>query len=224
MTIQKLVSSEKHNINIGTYIGSKDRLFFDVDTKTFRLSDGVTPGGLVINTGGGGGGGGLTGINDFTTGPVIELTDVNVSVENSLTIETDQGLQPAKSTSYILFGETTNNTFTELFRDASSSRLTLTSQTAYFYEAQVIGRGNAPGVAERYAAWTFKGAMDYNQAGNVLSLIALEEVFQSGSSDQYEVNLEADNTNKAIAIKVKGDLTQTMRWSALVKVVEATHT
>ena len=29
---------------------------FDVATKTFRLSDGVTPGGVVINAGGGGGG------------------------------------------------------------------------------------------------------------------------------------------------------------------------
>lgn len=221
--IQQFVTSEKNNIAVANYVGAKDRLFFDVDTKTFRLSDGVTPGGLVINTGGGGGGG-LTGINDFSTGPVIEITDVNVSVENSLTIETDQGLQPAKSTSYLLFGETTNSTFTELFRDASSSRLTLTSQTAYFYEAQVIGRGNAPGQVEKYAAWTFKGAMDYNQAGDVLSLIALEEVFQSGSSDQYVVQLTADNTNKAIAIKVKGDNSETMRWSALVKVVEATHT
>lgn len=223
MTIQKLVSSEKNNITVANFVGEKDRLFFDVATRTFRLSDGTTPGGLVINTSGGGGGG-LTGINDYTTGPVIELTDVNVSVENSLTIETDQGLQPAQSTSYILFGETTDATVTELFRDASGSRLALTSQTAYFYEAQVIGRGNAPGLAERYAAFTFKGAMDYNQAGNVISLIALEEVFQSGSSDQYTVQLTADNTNKAIAIKVKGDLTQTMRWSALVKVVEATHT
>ena len=223
MTIQKFVTSEKNNIAVTNFVGEKDRLFFDVATRTFRLSDGVTPGGLIINTGGGGGGS-LTGISDLTTGAVMELTDVNVSIENSLTLETDQGLQPAKSTSYILFGETTNNTFTELFRDASNSRLSLTSQTAYFYEAQVIGRGNNPGSTPVHAAWMFKGAIDYNQAGNVVSLIALEEVLQSGLTDQYEVNLEADNTNKALAIKVKGDNSQTMRWSALVKVVEATHT
>ena len=220
MTIQKFVTSEKNNILVGNFVGDKDRLFFDVATRTFRLGDGVTPGGIIINTGGGGGGS-LTGITDSTTGAVMELTDVNVSVENSLTLETDQGLQPAKSTSYILFGETTNSLLTELFRDASNSRLTLVSQTAYFYEAQVIGRGNAN---NRYVAWTFKGAMDYNQAGNVVSLIEQEEVFESGLSNQYEVRLSADNTNKAIAIKVIGDNSETMRWSALVKVVEATHT
>ena len=223
MPIQKFVTTEKHNIDVSNFIGDKDRLFFDVATRTFRLSDGVTPGGLVVPSSGGGGGG-TTGIQDFATGPVMELTDVNVSVENSLTLETDQGLQPAKSTSFILFGETTNNVFTELFRDASNNRIDLTSQTAYFYEAQVIGRGNAPGLSPIYAAWSFKGAMDYNQAGNVVSLIALEEVLQSGVSDQYHVILEADNTNKAIAVKVTGDANETMRWSALVRTTEVTHT
>ena len=52
MPIQKIVSSEKNNIAVSNFVGEKDRLFFDVATRTFRLSDGVTPGGLVINTGG----------------------------------------------------------------------------------------------------------------------------------------------------------------------------
>ena len=56
MPIQNLVSSEKNNITVADFIGDKDRLFFDVATRTFRLSDGVTPGGIVVNTGGGGGG------------------------------------------------------------------------------------------------------------------------------------------------------------------------
>ena len=64
MPIQKFVTSEKNNIDVSTFIGEKDRLFFDVDTRTFRLSDGVTPGGLVVPSSGGGGGG-LTGIFDF---------------------------------------------------------------------------------------------------------------------------------------------------------------
>ena len=220
MPIQKIVSSEKNNIAVGNFVGEKDRLFFDVATRTFRLSDGVTPGGLVINTGGGGGGS-LTGISDLTTGAVMELTDVNVSIENSLTLETDQGLQPAKFTSFILFGQTNNNVQTELFRDASSSRIALTSQTTYFYDAQVVGRGNAN---NRYAAFAFRGAVDYNQSGNVLSLINQEEILQSGSSDQYDVSIVADNTNKAIAVKVIGDANETMRWSALVRTTEVTHT
>ena len=76
MPVQKFVSTEKHNIDGTTHVGDNNRVFFDVATKTFRLGDGVTPGGIVIA--GGGGSGGLTGITDSTTGPVMVLTDVNV--------------------------------------------------------------------------------------------------------------------------------------------------
>ena len=55
MPVQKFVSTEKHNIDGTTHVGDNNRVFFDVATKTFRLGDGVTPGGIVINTGGGGG-------------------------------------------------------------------------------------------------------------------------------------------------------------------------
>ena len=69
MPVQKFVSTEKHNIDGATHVGDNNRVFFDIATKTFRLGDGVTPGGIVINTGGGGGS--LTGIIDGTTGPVM---------------------------------------------------------------------------------------------------------------------------------------------------------
>ena len=48
MPVQKFVSTEKHNIDGTTHVGDNNRLFFDVATRTFRLGDGVTPGGIVI--------------------------------------------------------------------------------------------------------------------------------------------------------------------------------
>ena len=114
MPVQKFVSTEKHNIDGTTHVGDNNRVFFDVATKTFRLGDGVTPGGIVINTGGGGGS--LTGITDGTTGPVMTLTDVNVNIENSLTIESDQAVNPVENTQYILYGTSTNSTQFELYR------------------------------------------------------------------------------------------------------------
>ena len=102
MPVQKFVSTEKHNIDGTTHVGDNNRVFFDVATKTFRLGDGVTPGGIVINTGGGGGGS-LTGITDSTPGPVMVLTDVNVNIENSLTLESDQAIDPVESTQFILY-------------------------------------------------------------------------------------------------------------------------
>jgi hypothetical protein len=54
--IQKLFSTYHDYANQEVRIGEKNRIWYDSITNTFRLSDGVTPGGIPI---GGGGGGGL---------------------------------------------------------------------------------------------------------------------------------------------------------------------
>ena len=218
MTIQKFVTSEKSNISISNFIGEKDRLFFDVATRTFRLGDGVTPGGLVLNLSGGGGS--LTGINDFTTGPVMTLTDVNVNVENSFTIESDEGLNPVKTTNYILYGTTSNATPTELFRDASNTRITLNSQTTYFYEADIVARNDT---TPDHAAFKIKGAVDMTSAAVVSELNTQKEIIHAGTSFQYDAEVVADDVNDAIGIIVTGEVGNNLRWSALVKVTEVTH-
>ena len=72
MPIQKFVTSEKHNITIGEYLGEKDRLFFDNTTRTFRLSDGETPGGIVLFSGGGGGS-----YNDYSVDSHLNTSSAN---------------------------------------------------------------------------------------------------------------------------------------------------
>ena len=220
MPIQKFNTSEKRNIDVAQFVGDKDRLFFDVATRTFRLSDGVTPGGLVINTSGGGGGS-LTGINDYTTGPVMTLTDVNVNVENSFTIESDEGLNPVKSTSYVLYGTTTNGSPTELFRDANNTRIACVSQTTYFYEADIVARNDT---TPDHAAFRIKGAIDITQAGVTSELNTQKEIIHAGTNYQYDAEVIADDTNDAIVVRVVGEANNTLRWSAIVKVTEVTHT
>ena len=219
MPIQKFNTSEKRNIDISNFIGDKDRLFFDVATRTFRLSDGVTPGGLVINTGGGGGGS-LTGINDFTTAAIMTLTDVNVNIENSLTIESDEGVSPVKVTNYVLYGTTTNNTFTELFRDASNTRISCVDYTTYFYEADIVARNNT---TPDYAAFKIKGAIDMGAGASTIAINEQKETVYAGSGDNYDADVVADDTNDAISIRVKGGTGEILRWCAYVKVTEVTQ-
>jgi hypothetical protein len=219
MPIQKFNTSEKRNIDITNFVGDKDRLFFDVATRTFRLSDGVTPGGLVINTGGGGGGS-LTGINDFTTAAIMTLTDVNVNIENSLTIESDEGVSPVKVTNYVLYGTTTNNTFTELFRDASNTRIVCQDYTTYFYEADVVARNNT---TPDYAAFKIKGAIDMGAGASTIAINEQKETVYAGSGDNYDADVVADDTNDAISIRVKGGSGEILRWCAYVKVTEVTQ-
>lgn len=57
MAIQELFSSRNNKINANEFVGQQDRLFYDIETQTLRVSDGITPGGIIINSGGSGGGG-----------------------------------------------------------------------------------------------------------------------------------------------------------------------
>ena len=218
MPVQKFVSTEKHNIDGTTHVGDNNRVFFDVTTKTFRLGDGITPGGIVI--GGGGGGNSLTGITDSTTGPVMVLTDVNVNIENSFTIESDEGLNPVKTTNYILYGTSTNATSVELFRDANSTRISCISYTTYFYEADIVARNDT---TPDHAAFRIKGAIDITGGGSTTSLNTQKEVIHAGSNYAYDADVIADDINDAISIHVTGRTGETLRWSAIVKVTEVTH-
>jgi hypothetical protein len=55
MAIQQLFTSLNKGIATGnTYVGQLGRLWYDPITNTLRVSDGSTPGGIIINGGGGG--------------------------------------------------------------------------------------------------------------------------------------------------------------------------
>tara|TARA_A100001035_G_C27671189_1_gene448426 strand:- start:97 stop:759 length:663 start_codon:yes stop_codon:yes gene_type:complete len=220
MPVQKFVSTEKHNIDGTTHVGDNNRVFFDVATKTFRLGDGVTPGGIVIA--GGGGSGGLTGITDSTTGPVMVLTDVNVNIENSLTLESDQALNPVENTQYILYGSTSDANQTELFRDAGQSlRVPFVVQSTVFYEVEVVGRNNQLG---EVCAFTFKGIIDRNQADDLVHVADQKEIVSDGINENYNASIGLHDPSKSLKVLVTGDAQYEMAWVARVKLTQVTHT
>lgn len=47
--IQNFFTSRDNNANTETYVGQQDRLWYNPDTNSIRISDGVTPGGLVVD-------------------------------------------------------------------------------------------------------------------------------------------------------------------------------
>ena len=220
MTVQKFNTTQKNNVIGTSFVGDKDRVFFDVTTKTFRLSDGVTPGGVVINAGGGGGGS-LTGITDSTTGPVMILTDNNVNVESSLTLENFNTTNPVENTQYILYGQTNSSALTELYRDNSNGQVPLASQSTVFYEVEVVGRQN---YASETCAFTFKGIMDYNQAGSVTHIANQKEIVNAGPNEDYDAIINIDQASKSLKVSVTGDTQYEMAWVARVKLTQVTHT
>lgn len=57
MAIQEFFTSRNNGIPVGTtYVGQLGRLWYEPVTNTIRVSDGVTPGGIIVSGGGGGGG------------------------------------------------------------------------------------------------------------------------------------------------------------------------
>jgi hypothetical protein len=71
--IQNLFSSRDNNANTETYVGQTDRIWYNPDNNTFRVSDGSTPGGLPI---------------DYSSNANVDvnsLTVNTVTVNNSIT-------------------------------------------------------------------------------------------------------------------------------------------
>lgn len=52
MPVQKIKSGRIITVQASTYVGEKGIIFYDEDTPELRLSDGITPGGIIISSGG----------------------------------------------------------------------------------------------------------------------------------------------------------------------------
>ena len=79
--------TSRNNFGDGnTRIGKEGRLWYDSITNTIRVSDGVTPGGIVISAGGGGGGGGAANISVYEEGNLLTTAVTSLDFRgNSLT-------------------------------------------------------------------------------------------------------------------------------------------
>lgn len=92
MPIQKIKSGRVITVDAVTFVGDKGTIFYDEDTPELRLSDGVTPGGILITTGGGGGGSYVL--------PIASTSTLGgIKVGNNLTISPDGTLSAVGSVS-----------------------------------------------------------------------------------------------------------------------------
>lgn len=72
--IQNLFTSRDNNAVGTAYVGQIGRLWYDPSTNTIRVSDGQTPGGIIVS-GGGGGGIGVTNIDGGSAHSVYLATE-----------------------------------------------------------------------------------------------------------------------------------------------------
>lgn len=170
--IQNFFSSRDNNANTEAYVGQKDRLWYNPDTNTIRISDGNTPGGLPIDlaidanltintfTANSGNiigdlivGGNISPATDTKIGGVKAGPGANISNDGTLTIDT-AGLP-------LSFGDFTANNNILTLVNIDQNMILATKGNA---EVQLVGNigfyrtnGFPPNITNRYFSATDDG-------------------------------------------------------------------
>jgi hypothetical protein len=80
--VQDFFTSQKNNVNGQERIGKAGRLWYEPETNTIRVSDGITPGGIIVS-GGGGTGGGIQGPRGYIGSRGAGFTGSQGSIGNT---------------------------------------------------------------------------------------------------------------------------------------------
>jgi hypothetical protein len=121
----------------------------------------------------------------------------------------------AQTSVYVLRRTTTAAALTELFLNGSTERMTLPPDSTWTFDILVAARSSGGSAA----GYEIKGVIE-NQGG-VTSFVGVPTVTALGEQvAAWNADVEADNANDALAIKVTGAAATTIRWVATVRTVE----
>jgi len=151
--------------------------------------------------------------------------DGSLSVSGSATFNTSEIILKNPNAAlidhsmYVLYGSTSNGTQTELFLDPSSTRITLENNTTMMFEVDIIGRNI---LGTKHSVIKIQGVVDRTSNNTVLINTNNQTIFAQ-VDNTWAVVVEADNTNDTIAVKVTGEVGQTIKWTAFVKTTSINH-
>ena len=148
----------------------------------------------------------LTG-NSF--GNDVNLT--NVAVANSFVHGTDS----YQMNRYVLHGQTTNGTETEIYLiHSSNGRIPVTANSTLFFEASMVACSTGES-----ASWHLKGCAD-NHNGTTADVGDIYEIAVAADDLNWAVDMRADDTNDTINVYVTGVNSKTVNWTAVVNTIE----
>jgi hypothetical protein len=121
----------------------------------------------------------------------------------------------AQMSMYVLRKETNVATQIELFLDNAGSRMSVPTNATWTFEIQVAARSTA----STSAGYLMKGVIE-NISGTTsfIGTPTIETLGEDAAS--WDATVVADNTNDALAIKVTGATSTTIRWVATVRTTE----
>lgn len=122
----------------------------------------------------------------------------------------------AQRSIFVLRRTTTNNTQTEMYAsgDSSNAQMTIADDTAWAFRAEVVG---ITANAAKAAAFTVTGLVLRNNGTVSVAGVTSTEISNTPS---WAATAVADDTNKALSIKVTGGASDTVRWVATVFATE----
>jgi hypothetical protein len=130
----------------------------------------------------------------------------------------------AQTNEYVARALTTTNTATEMFLDGAgaSQRMVLPNNSAWMFNAEIImRRTDATGTS---GAWILNGLMTRDATASTTALNGtISTTVVAKSAGVTNPTITADTTNGSLKISVTGNTSQTMRWVAVVKVVQVTN-
>ena len=165
-----------------------------------------------------------TGAFDGTSTGNLTINDTSIRFASSeataghITISNNNAAYVIHDT-YVLYGTTNNATQTELFLDSSNTRVTLNDNTTMMFEVTIVGRNST---ADKHVAIKVEGVADRTSSSTALVTTTSQTTYAQ-DSNSWAVVVEADDTNDTIAIKVTGESSETIKWTAFVKTISINH-
>ena len=129
-------------------------------------------------------------------------------------------LGDAQYSRIVFFGTTINNTQTEIFPGNNSNyRVIIPTDTTWGFVGWIVARRTDSD--NESAFYEVKGAIDNNN--NTVALVgAITNTVVNRDSVAWVVDVQADNSNKSIAVKVTGENAKNIRWVATLNLVQVT--
>ena len=121
---------------------------------------------------------------------------------------------------YIFKGSTTDATETELFVDGVSGQRIGVAQDSSAFVVAMFSAHNSTDAAENCGG--IISQLVYNESGTTAALTQDETALLNDGTPLASLDVEADNTNDAIAIKVTGTAAKTIYYQVTVFVISAT--
>jgi hypothetical protein len=124
----------------------------------------------------------------------------------------------AQASRYHLRSSTADATATTLFRDGSTTRITIPARSCWAFKCRVTAYNSTDEIG---AAWDVAGAIRRNAAnGTALVGSVTSTAYTEGAMSGATVTVTADDTNEALQIAVTGLASKTLRWHAVVETSE----